>query len=249
MSRPSAPGLATSGPPARAPLPGPRGALAASAVSGLLLFLLGLVATPPDGPAVGTATADQIREFVRENDLALRLAVTAGLLVVAALVVFVGALAARIRAAAPGSPLVAAVSGAGLLVAVVQLLDVAAVGTPRLLPGLIGTSLTEVDDATLRGWYSLAGFTHFLGDLQMAPIAVVLVAFSIAALRLRLLPRWLGWAGAVLGAAAALGAVGITLDCSQLYPLWFVGLFGWWLWGLAIGVTSALRWRRARPAG
>jgi hypothetical protein len=245
MSRSSIPGVATTGSPPRPPVVQPRGGLATTAVSGLVLFLLGWVATPPDGPDVGQASADQIRQFVEANDLAIRVAVTAGLCTAVTLVVFTGSLADRIRVASPGSAAAGAVAGAGLLVAVVQLLDVAAVGAPRLLPGLIGTDLADVDDATLRGWYGLTGFTHFLGDLQMAPIAVVLVATSVAALRRRLLPRWLGWTGLVLGAAAALGVVGITLASSALYPLWFVGLFGWWLWALAVAIVSGLRWRRA----
>jgi len=33
----------------------------------------------------------------------------------------------------------------------------------------------RIVDATVRSWYGLTGFTHFLGDLQVAPVAVVLL--------------------------------------------------------------------------
>jgi hypothetical protein len=224
--------------------PGLRDGLGAVAVTGVLLFVAGLLSSGTEGPPVGQASADRIRAYTEASAGSIRLAVAVGLLAVVTLVVFTAALATRIRLAAPGSVLACAVAGAGLLIAVVQLLDVAATGVPRLLPGLIGTSLADVDDATLRGWYGLTGFTHFLGDLQMAPIAVVLLGTSIAGLRHRLVPRWLGWAGVVLGAAAALGVLGIALAVDALYPLWFTGLFGWWLWTLAVAIVAAVQWRR-----
>jgi hypothetical protein len=226
---------------------GSRGALGATAVSGILLFVLGLANGGIEGPDVGRASTDQIRNFVAGNDAGLRAGVLVGLLTVISLVVFVAALATRIRSAAPASVLAGAVAGAGLLFAVIQLLDVAAQGMLRLLPGLIGSSsLDGIDDATVRSWYGLTGYTHFLGDLQVAPVAVVLVGMSTAALRLGLLPRWLGWTGIVLGVAAAVGVIGIALALEALYPLWFVGMIGFWLWGLALGVAAAVRWRRER---
>jgi hypothetical protein len=227
-------------------IPAVRDGLGAIAVTGLLLFVTGLLSSGTEGPPVGQASADRIRSYTEASGGSIRLAVTLGVIAVVTLVVFTGALATRIRVAAPGSVLAGAVGGAGVLVAVLALLDAAATGVPRLLPGLIGTSLAEVDDATLRGWYGLTGFTHLLGDLQMAPIAVVLLGTSFAGLRYRLVPRWLGWTGVVLGAAAALGVLGVTLAVDALYPLWFTGLFGWWLWTLAVGVVATMQWRRTR---
>ncbi|WP_448625130.1 hypothetical protein [Geodermatophilus sp. URMC 64] len=234
------------------PVPGgttDRRGSAVAAVSGLVLVVLGLVATVPEGPPVGQASADRIRAFVGGDEVGLRIGLTGGLLVAVALVVFTAALAGRIRAVRPGSALAGTVAGAGLLLAVVQLLDVAAVGTPLLLPELIDTSLAEVDDAVLRGWYGLTAFTHFLAVLQMTPVAMVILGVSIAALRLGLLPRWLGWGGTVIGTAAALGVVAVMVGVSPLYPLWFVGLYGWWLWTLAVSGCAAVRlWRASRPA-
>ncbi len=221
----------------------PRDPRLPAAVSSVGLFVLALTATV-DGPVPGTATAEQVREFAWSSDVAIRVAATTGLLAVVALLVFVSSLATMARQGRPGSVLPDLILGAGLCLAVVQLLGTAASTMVGLLPGLLGTDLAATDDATVRGWYDLTGFTHFLGDLQMAPVAVALLAVSAAGL----LPRWIAWAGTVIGVAAALGAVGATTAAEPLYPLWFVGLFGWWLWTLVAGAAFAVRYRRTAGA-
>ena len=113
-----------------------------------------------------------------------------------------------------------------------------------LVQHLDGTDLAVVDDSTLRGWYGLTNLTHFFFDLGMAPIALVIVAFSIAALRADLLPRWLCWLGLAFGAFGALGTVGVAVAWKPLALPWFGGLFGWVLWTLLVGVALGLRWRR-----
>ena len=69
---------------------------------------------------------------------------------------------------------------------------------------------------------------------------------GVSASACRVLPRWLGWAGMVFGAAAAVGTLGITLEVDVLYVLWFVGLFGFWLWTIPVTVVSVLRARIRR---
>ena len=220
-----------------------RGPLVITAVSGLALFVLAF-AEPPEGPAIGRATAAQVREFVAAHEVALRIGATGGVLAVVALLVFTGGLAAVVRGVAPRSVLPGLVAAGGVAVALVQLLNTAALTVTGLLPGLVDTTLAEIDDATVVGWYELGGFTHVLGDFHMALIAVVVLAGSLAVVRYRILPRWIGWAGAGIGTAAAVGTVGVTLGVPALYPLWFVGLFGWLLWILAVGVACLARGRR-----
>jgi hypothetical protein len=211
-----------------------------AAASSFGLFLLAFGSTV-DGPVPGSATAEEVREFVAADDVAIRVAATSGLLAVVALLVLVSSLATMARQVRPRSGLPDLILLAGLLVAVVQLMNTAASAMVRLLPGLLGSDLARTDDATVRGWWDLTGFTHFLGDLQMAPVAVLLLAVSAAGL----LPRWLAWAGVVIGVSAALGTLGATTALEPLYPLWFAGLFGWWLWTLVVGVTLAIRYRGA----
>jgi hypothetical protein len=82
----------------------------------------------------------------------------------------------------------------------------------------------------------------------MGPIALTVGAFSIAAIRARLTPRWLGWAGVVVAGSAAVGTAGIVTGWDLLYPFWFGGIFGWTLWVLAVGIALGRQARRARRA-
>ena len=226
--------------PSRAPL-------AMAAVSGLILFLLGLI-TPPDGPEIGHATADDVRSFVAANDVALRLAATTGVVAVIALLAFTVACSALVRADRSASLTAGLVGAGGVVLAVVQLLTVGVATLPRLLPGLVDTSLAAVPDETVRTWGDLVGLTHFLGDLQMALVALVVLATAIAVLRRRVLPVWLGWVGLVIGSAAALGTLAITAAVEPLYAAWFVGLFGGWLWWLLVAIGAGVRLGRRHTA-
>ncbi len=216
-----------------------------AAISGLLLLATSFV-QPPDGPTVGSATAAQVRAFATDNDTALRAAATAGIIAFVLVVVFTAALARIVRARLPGSILASLVAAGGILVGMMLWLNTAATSMTVLLPDLIDTELARVDDTTVLSWYGLTGFTHFLGDLVMAPIALTMSAFSIAALAGGLLPRWLAWLGLAFAASGVVGTVGITTGSGVLYAFWFGGLFGWALWILLVSITEGLRWRRTR---
>jgi len=88
------------------------------------------------------------------------------------------------------------------------------------------------------------------GALLVATVSglVVLFAFSIAALKGGLLPRWLAWLGLVFACSGTLGIVGIATGVGLLYGFWFGGLFGFVLWILLVSAMFALRWWRSRPA-
>ena len=110
-------------------------------------------------------------------------------------------------------------------------------------------------DATRRfvlSWYGLTGFTHFLGDLAIIPMArgpgVVLPGRACVDTSCPVGCPGPGW---LWRQPPCLGSVGILLAVDALYPAWFVGLFGYWFWVLAVAVTSLVRLRRSRtaPAG
>jgi hypothetical protein len=149
-----------------------RGAALTTAIAGPLFLLLAF-AMPADGPPVATATAAQIRAYALEQATALRIGTLAGVASVVVVLVLTAAFAQVVRAALPDSMLADLGAGAGYLLAGALLLTITAAAVPTLLPGLIGTELSGVDDAVLRGWYGINGFLHLLGDLQMGLIAVV----------------------------------------------------------------------------
>ena len=223
--------------------PTARGAALTAAVAGPLFLLLGF-AIPADGPPLATATAAQIRSYALGQATAVRIGTLAGVAGVVVVLVLTAAFAQVVRTALPDSMLADLGAGAGYLLAGSFLLTVTAGAVPTLLPGLIGTDLSAVDDATLRGWYGLNGVLHLVGDLQMGLIAVVVGAFAIAALRGRILPRWLAWIGVAITVSAIVGTAGVTLGSDPLYGFWFGGQYGWVLWYPAAGIALGLRERR-----
>ena len=76
-------------------------ALLAAALSGALYFL-GAFAPQNDGPAVETASADQIRSFLAAHDTGLRVGAAAAALAIPLVLVFTTSLARLIRAQLPG---------------------------------------------------------------------------------------------------------------------------------------------------
>ncbi|WP_328472247.1 hypothetical protein OHA21_09365 [Actinoplanes sp. NBC_00393] len=219
-----------------------RGAALTAAVAGPLILVLSFT-QPPDGPDMATASAAQIRTWALSQATALRIGALGGVLSLAVLLTATAALSRVIRDALPRSLLADLFAGAGLLLIGSLFLNSTAWALPAVLPGLIGADLATVDDATLRGWYALTGFTHLLGDFQMIFIAVMVGAFSAAALRARMVPRWVGWLGVVITLSAVLGTVGITTSSDLLYGFWFGGLFGWVLWYPIVGIALGLRSR------
>ena len=224
--------------------PSDRGALLAATISGLL-YVVGAFVPQVDGPPVETASADQIRAFLAAHDSELRILATTSAIAIPLVLVFTVSIARLIRTRTPSSALADLVVGGGVLVALWHWLVVA--GTSMtLVQTLDGTDLATVNDATLRGWYGLSNFTHFFADLGMAGIATVIAATSIAVLRTGLFARWQGWLGLVIAAGGALGTAGITSAWSPLSQVWFIGIFGWWLWVLIVAAGCGLRlWRNA----
>lgn len=222
--------------------PGDRSALLAAVISGLLYVVVAFV-PQVDGPPVETASADQIRSFLAEHDSGLRILALAAALAIPLVLVFITALARLIRGRIPGSQLADLVVAGGVLVAIWHWVVVAGTST-TLVQELDGYDLARVDDATLRGWYGLSNFTHFFADLAMLGIATVMAAASIAALRTGLFARWLGWLGLVFATGGVVGTIGITLAWKPLAVVWFLGIFGWWLWVLIVAVTCGVRFRR-----
>jgi hypothetical protein len=212
---------------------------------------LGFIASffpAPDAPRVGQASAADVRAWVDANSTALHVAVTSILLLAVAIVVVAAGLAALSRRHLAASMLPEALLGAAVVVAVMLVLDVAASATSLILPGMVDTSLADVSDPVVVNWLAIGGYTHFLGDLQVAFVAVVMVSGSLAARALRLVNRWWCYLGTVVGICGAVGTLAITSTVPALYVFWFVGMFGFVISLLVVAVSCLLVLRRIRLA-
>ena len=78
----------------------------------------------------------------------------------------------------------------------------------------------------------------------MPAMVTVMAATSLAVLRTGLFARWTGWLGMVFAIGGLVGTAGITLAWTPLADVWFVGIFGWWLWALVVAITCGRRYRR-----
>ena len=221
-----------------------RGALVAAAVSGVL-YAAGAFLSQMSGPPVETATADQIRSFLADNDTTIRVTAAGSTVAMVLVMVFTVSLARLIRLREPGSAVADLVVGGGVLVALWHWVVVAGTSS-TLVQALDGTDLATVNDATLRGWYGLTNFTHLFGDLGMIGMVVVVGGASISAVRTGLFARWTAWLGLFIAACGLLGTLGITLAVPSLSNVWFGGIFGWFLWIFIVGVTCGRRAIRSR---
>jgi hypothetical protein len=223
--------------------PEDRGTLLVVAVASAAAFLAGWFPAP-DGPRVGQATAADVRTWVDTNAGALHTAAMAMMVVTVGFLVVASGLSSLARRHLRGSMLSELVVGSAVVVAVLMILDIAASTMSLLLPGLVDTTLSDVSDPVIVGWLAIGGFAHFLGDLQLAFVAVALAAGCLIARRLDLVNRWLCYGGLVVACCAALGTLGITLSLGALYPFWFVGMFGLYVSLLVLAVSAVLARRR-----
>ena len=163
-----------------------------SPIAGLLyvvLFAVAIVTTPDTGESNREILDHYADEGNRRNDIILTFLLAAAAL---AFVWFTSHLRSLLAAAAPASALATLVLAAG--VASAALLAVAA-ATFGSISFTYGEGDFEVDPNTARLVGSI-GYGVFVGSMWMAGLLVL--AASLAALRTRILPAWLGWLGIVV---------------------------------------------------
>ena len=134
---------------------------------------------------------------------------------------FLGSLWAALRRAEGGSGWLSTTGfGAGLMAVTIGLGSAAPVLAARYRSGNIDPQLTR----TLQDIEEASFVLTFL------PLAVLLAAFAIVAIRSGALPQWLGWIAAVISAAFLVGGLAGSADLAfewaalpmLLYPFWVV---------------------------
>ena len=207
------------------------------ALAGIVFVVLILIAGfLPGSPPKTTDSAAKIAKFVTDQNDELRWAGFVGVLGSIVLLLWLGAVWRLLRRAEGGVPRMAvgAALGAGMAAALfnvggVLMSTVAIVGAPTV--GATGT----------RFFYVL--FTG-MGAAGGVALALFLGAFSIVIVETAVLPRVMGWLGALIALVllAAGGAIASTRDV--FFVLGFIGFVGFALWVLVVSVMMY----RAVPA-
>ena len=222
-----------------------RRTLGMTALTGLLLFLVSLGTWTPEGsPSPGAATAAQIRAFAADNDASIRLNTLAALVSVGLFAFFVVGLAQLVGQARKDSPVPGVIVICGA-VATAQTLFLVAASSIFAFPH----EVEGLADGDIVNLFTLTAVAERFAGLTLRSTCMILVgAFSYAALRSRIVARWVSWVGLALAAvgAAHVAAIGMPDELLPSGTFLFV-IFGWWLWPLAIGGALGVRWLRTRP--
>ena len=216
--------------------------LARTAVIGIAMFVVGFgTFAPESSPEAGSSTAAQIRNFAAENAGTIRLNTLCSIILVVLLVFFVACLAQQVR------------ETRGATAASFVLVALSALGSAGMMALAAATSifglpeqLAMVSDMTVVTMYDFAAVAQWLYTLTVVGPCMVLVAtYSWLALRLKLMARWVSFAGFAIVAAGAFTLASLTLPDSGI-DIFVIVLFGWWLWPLAVGGAVGVRWLRTR---
>jgi hypothetical protein len=117
----------------------------------------------------------------------------------------------------------------GLLSIGVLLVDSGLIGLPSALALSFSDRLLDVGTARLVAYGSDIVF-----ETVFAPAGVLIVAASVTGLRSKLLPRWLGWGGLLVGVLLF-----VTFTFASVSGVLL------WLW---VGAASIVLTRHAKPA-
>jgi hypothetical protein len=212
-----------------------RSAYGTASGAALALFVLMFGTWTPESPDVGHAGAAEIRAWASEAASTLQMNAFAGALGLVALIVLTGAMARLARQFLPESSLREVILlGGGLLVAIN-----AVITGPTLLWVL--SDVSALDDTVVQTWYSLSWFGQMLGEISVVAQSVLLAAFSIAALRGKIISRWMSWLGIVLAATGLISIVGLIVPSTVFDTAWLAALYGWSLWLLLASIVLGIR--------
>jgi hypothetical protein len=214
-----------------------------TAVAGVLL----VVALFFEGPAELERGLDggAVRDHIEGNIGGLETLVLAETVALLAAILLVVGLRALARAGGADETLVGLIGISGALMAL-WLWVQAAVDLVPLVMLDDDQRLSEYDDRTLLALDLVGRLGETFGDVATVPRGLFLLGVALAAITTGFLPRWLGWAGLVVGTASLTGVVGVSHGAVVGVVTWFVGLFGFLLWTAALVVVLVLRLARAR---
>lgn len=212
-----------------------RATLAVVGISALVLSATLWVETPepPDPGAPGA----QIRSFIEANLDQTALAVVAATVGFGALLLVTVGLWRLVAARRDGQ------SFAAVMLLVSGSLSALWLGfsaTVDLIPVVAADDagkLSDYGDQTLLTLDLVDTLGETFGDISTVPRGFFLICAGMLIVRHRVLPRWTGHLALVVGAASLIGILSTPLD-GGIAVSFLVGLFGFALWILIVGVAS-----------
>ena len=183
----------------------------------------------PGSPPKPSDSALKIAHFVRDNDDALRWAAYLSALAALPLLWWTGAIWRMMRRAEGGAPRLAVVALGGIIFSgVMSVIGGIVLGAVAIYgAGRLGPSGT-------RFFYILSGC---IGSAALFGIALFVGAVSGAVIRTGMLPRALGWFGALVALVALRGGTGVASTRDVYFDLALAAYMGASLWVL---ITSGL---------
>jgi hypothetical protein len=191
------------------------------ALAGLVFVVLVVVSAFIAGaPPQPTDTPRKIHEFYRDHERALKAGVFLSGLGAVAFLWFLASLWSTLLR----RRLATVAAGGG----------VATIGFALVSSAITSTTALRIDELAPRQakfFYSLQGIVIGMASFS---IAALVAATSIAALRTRVFPGWLGWAGAALTLAWLVAGLGVASERSALFTYGFAVFLVWLVWVLVI---------------
>jgi hypothetical protein len=191
------------------------------AVAGLVFVVLVVIAAFIAGvPPEPTDPPRQIHEFYRDHERALKAGVFLSGVGAVAFLWFLASLWAKLRE----RRLAMVAVGGG----------VATIGFALVSAAITSTTALRIGDLTpnqAKFFYLLQGIVIGMASFS---IAALVAATSIAALRSKVFPAWLGWASAALALAWLVAGLGVASKRSALFTYGFVIFLVWLAWVLVI---------------
>ena len=201
-----------------------------------LVLSASLWISAPEPPEPG-ASADRIRSFIEGNLHQTTLAVVAATIGFGTLILLTVGLWRLVASAGCGQSFPAVTL---LISGSLSALWLGVVGAVNLVPVVAANDagkLSAYSDQTLLTLDLVERLGETFGDVSTVPRGFFLVSAGLLIVRHRILPRWTGYVALVVGAVSVIGIV-------------LVGIFGFVLWVLIVGVASIVmlvaQWRKSR---
>jgi hypothetical protein len=196
------------------------------AAAGLVFVILVLVASflPGESPPAVDDRAVTIAKYFHGHSGAIQAAAFLSGLAGVAFLWFLGSLWSRLRRPDETRRLATIAAGGGVVTLGLVLVGFAMNAT-------IALRLTSLGLLGARFFYTLS--TVVIGMASFS-LAVLVIATSVAAIRTKVFPVWLGWVGVVLGLAWVVAGLGVATDNSAIFALGFIVFLVWLIWVLVI---------------